>query len=190
MRGCCRTVGEGRFAYPVFGPDYTHGETSGSTCSDPACGLTGNPNTSQSFVRSTKGVFRFFDPPGATSSLASTVSLLGAVVGAYTDVIGPTCSTQCEGYLLFLGKYNTIAFPGSAFTFAGGGNLENDVVGTYNDAAGVGHGFLLNKGTYTSFDYPEAGVQFTVGTGINALGVIVGVFQDSSGNFHGFIRTP
>ena len=163
------------------------GEISGSTCSDPACGLTGLANTTHSFVRSTKGVFTFFDPPGATSSSTSTVSLLGAVVGNYTDTIGELN----HGYLLFLGKYTTIDFPGASNgTFATGGNIQNEVVGAYFDAAGLAHGYLLRRGNFTSFDYPVVGVKFTEPTGINALGVMVGFFEDSSNNFHGFIRTP
>ena len=49
------------------------GEISGFTCSDPACGSFGAPNTTHSFVVSKKGVFTSFDPPGAISSTASTV---------------------------------------------------------------------------------------------------------------------
>lgn len=160
------------------------GEISGFTCSDPACGTTGNPNTSHSFLRSTKGVFTFFDPPGAVSSAAAGVSLLGAVVGYYTDSNGGT-----HGYLLVQGRYTTIDYPGTTgVTYGLGANLQNDVVGLYFDAQGVGHGFLLSEGKYTSLDPP--GSIFTEASGINALGVIVGVYYDSSGAEHGFIRTP
>ena len=166
------------------------GEISGFICSDPACGNTGNGTTNQSFVESKKGIFTFFDPPGATSSEASTVNPSGAVVGDFTNNGGSTCFTECQGYLLFQGKYTTINFPNSVFTFAGGGNPENDIAGEYIDTAGVTHAFLLHNGSYTSFDYPEVGVQFTAGSGINPAGVIVGLFEDSTGAFHGFIRTP
>jgi hypothetical protein len=166
------------------------GEISGYTCSDPACGNTGLPSTNHSFVRSTGGVFTFFDPPGATGSQTSTVNPSGAVVGNFTNNAGGTCFSECQGYLLFQGKYTTVNPSNSVFTFAGGGNPENDITGTYFDAAGTGHGFLFSKGNYTSFDYPEAGVVFTEATGINPGGVIVGIFRDSSFNAHGFIRTP
>jgi hypothetical protein len=170
------------------------GEISGFTCSDPACGNTGSPNTTHSFVRSAKGALTFFDPPGATSSAAETVSLLGAVVGNYTNTTGELN----HGYLLFLRKYTTIDFPGATGgTSPSGGNVENDIVGTYNETspasscgAGCEHSFLLHNGVFTSFDYPEAGVQDTFANGINALGEIVGGFLDSSGAEHGFIRTP
>jgi len=164
------------------------GEISGFTCSDPACGNTGLANTSHSFVESKKGVFTIFDPPGATSSSASTVSPSGTVVGAYTDTVGELF----HGYLLKHETYTVIDFPGAVFgTFAGGGNPENDIVGLYNYVsctADCNHAFLLHNGVFTSFDYP--GAIFTEATGINPGGVIVGVFQDSSFNVHGFIRTP
>lgn len=166
------------------------GELSGFTCSDPACGNTGNATTNQSFIRSTNGNYTFFNPPGATSSEASTVNPSGAVVGGFTNNGGSTCSIECQGYLLFHGEYTTVSFPNSVFTFVGGGNPENDIVGEYVDTAGVTHAYLLHNGTYTSFDYPEVGVQFTEATGINPGGVIVGLFVDSTNAVHGFIRTP
>ena len=164
------------------------GEMSGATCSDPACGVFGATNVTHSFLVSKKGVFSAtFDPPGAASSTSSVVIPSGAVVGAYTDLSGTTCSTQCQGYMLFHGSYATINYPGSSFTFAGGANAPGDIVGIYTDASGVSHGFLFN-GAYTSFDYP--GAIFTEATGINPSGVIVGLYVDSAGAVHGFMRTP
>jgi hypothetical protein len=164
------------------------GEMSGATCSDPACGVAGATNVTHSFLVSKKGVFSApFDPPGAASSTSSVVIPSGAVVGAFTDLTGTTCSTQCQGYMLLQGSYATINFPGAAFTFAGGANAPGDIVGIYTDASGVSHGFLFN-GAYTSFDYP--GAIFTEATGINPSGVIVGLYVDSAGVVHGFIRTP
>lgn len=161
------------------------GEISGSFCSDAACDTSA---TFHSFVVSRKGVFTTFDPPGATGSISSTVSLLGVVVGSYDTLSEPTCTTACQGYVLFQGKYTTLNYPGSSFTFAGGANVWNTAAGIYTDSSGNGHAFLWSDGSYTSFDYPAAA--FTEATGINALGVVVGIFTDSSGNTHGFIRTP
>jgi hypothetical protein len=159
------------------------GEISGFSCSDPACGNTGGPSTNHSFVRSKKGVFTSFDPPGAISSTASTVNPSGAVVGAYTDNVG-----NGHGYLLDHGTFTTIDFPGAIFTFAGGGNPEGDIIGEYNDTAGVGHSFLLSKGVFTSFD-PPGTVGFSDASGINPGGIIVGIYFDSAGVEHGYIRT-
>jgi hypothetical protein len=160
------------------------GEMSGFSCSDPACGNTGSPSIFHSFVRSTAGVFTIFDPPGAISSTASTVSPTGAVVGAYTDNAGIG-----HGYLFNLGKFTTIDFPGAASTFGGGGNAQGDIVGEYNDTAGVGHSFLVSKGVFTSFD-PPGTVGFSDASGINPGGIIVGIYFDSAVVEHGFIRTP
>jgi len=155
------------------------GELSGFSCVVASCATS----PFHSFTVSKKGVFTSFEPSGATSSTASTVSPSGAVVGAYTDSGGVT-----HGYLLFHGTYATDDFPGSIFTFNGGGNPEGDIAGIYIDTAGAGHGFLLSNGVYTSFDYP--GASLTEGTGINAGGVIVGLYTDSAGVAHGFVRTP
>lgn len=160
------------------------GEISGFTCSDPACGNFGAPNFSHSFVRSKAGVFTIFDPPGAISSNASTVSPSGEVVGAYTDNAG-----NGHGYLFDHGTFTTIDVPGSIFTFIGGGNAEGDVAGEYFDAAGVPHSFLLKNGVFTSFDPPGTSF-FSGATGINPGDVVVGNFGDSSGAIHGYIRTP
>ena len=160
------------------------GEISGFSCSDPACGNTGNPSTNHSFVRSKKGIFTSFDPPGAISSTASTVNPSGAVVGAYTDNVG-----NGHGYLLDHGTFTTIDFPGAIFTFAGGNNAEGNVVGLYTDTARVNHSFLLSKGVFTSFD-PPGTVGFSDASGINPGGIIVGIYFDSAVVEHGFIRTP
>lgn len=164
------------------------GELSGASCSDPACGLTGNSTTNESFVLSRAGTYTSFNPTGATSSESSTVSLLGAVVGDYTDDVGELN----HGYLLSHGSYTTLDFPGATTgTFAGGGNVSNDVVGIYNYlscSTDCNHAFWWHAGVYKSFDYP--GATFSEATGINSQGVIGGIFTDSSGFTHGFIRTP
>src|SRR4051794_33007204 len=50
--------------------------------------------------------------------------------------------------------FSTIDYPGSVFTTSGGINRFGDVVGHYIDAAGIDHGYLLRKGTYTTVDFP------------------------------------
>jgi hypothetical protein len=159
------------------------GEMSGFSCSDPACGTTGNSTTNHSFTVSKKGAFTSFDPPGAVSSTASTVNPSGAVVGAYTDRGGVT-----HGYLLYHGTFTTIDFPGAIFTFAGGNNPEGDIIGAYTDTAKVTHSFLLSNGVFTSFDPP--GAIFSDASGINPGGIIVGIYVDAANVEHGFIRTP
>jgi uncharacterized membrane protein len=59
-------------------------------------------------------------------------------------------------------------------------------VGEYRDAAGI-HGFLLDKGSYTTLDVP--GAIWTGASGINDSGQIVGSYEDAGGT-HGFLATP
>ncbi|MGO9063378.1 MAG: hypothetical protein ACLQIH_01410 [Myxococcaceae bacterium] len=158
------------------------GEMSGESCDAPLCNTI-----THSFVASREGAFRSFDPPGAISSSASTVSITGEVVGAYTDGAGNT-----HGYVFAQGTFTTIDVPGAVFTFGGGGNAQGDVVGAYTDADGVSGAFLLSKSVLTTFQAPGAGTSSGQGSGasgINIEGTIVGFYVDSAGNVFGFVRT-
>jgi probable HAF family extracellular repeat protein len=46
--------------------------------------------------------------------------------------------------------------PGSTYTRANGINASGQIVGDYSDAAGHGHGFLLDHGSYTTLDVPSS----------------------------------
>ncbi|HET9280631.1 MAG TPA: hypothetical protein VFR24_01600 [Candidatus Angelobacter sp.] len=83
--------------------------------------------------------------------------------------------------------YLSIDFPGAiATTLNGGPNPEGTSVGTYTDASGVSHGFVLTrKGVFTSFDPP--GSTATTPNLIDPQGVIVGSYLDASNVSHGFI---
>ncbi|MCI0549775.1 MAG: hypothetical protein L0287_02340, partial [Anaerolineae bacterium] len=63
-------------------------------------------------------------------------------------------------------------------------NSEGDIVGRYT-SAGVIHGFLLQRGAFTSIDYP--GSVNTQATGASPIGEIVGGYQDLDGGDHGFL---
>ena len=57
------------------------------------------------------------------------------------------------------------------------------MVGTYNDASGVPHGFTWSAGGgHVTLDDP-AGTKGTMLSGINDLGQIVGTYIDASGAF-------
>jgi probable HAF family extracellular repeat protein len=60
-------------------------------------------------------------------------------------------------------------------------------VGTYWDGR-TNHGFLLDHGSYTTFDLP--GLPSTEALGINDSGQIVGYYSDASEGHHGFLATP
>jgi hypothetical protein len=156
-----------------------------SASANPTCG--GGPSGAcHSFRVSKKGVPTSFDPPGATSSGASSVNPSGVIVGAYNDASGVLHGYQLDKK----GNYTTIDFPGATSTFVGGNNATGAMVGVYVDTSNVGHSFILSGATYTSFDPSFGGVTLSAASGINPSGVIVGLFFDTAGNEHGYIRTP
>jgi probable HAF family extracellular repeat protein len=78
-------------------------------------------------------------------------------------------------------NFYTIDVPSSILTTAFGINPGGSVVGTYNDAGGVQHGFLLSGGQFTTIDVPgwlvgATGTLPTIARGINPAGDIVGSF--------------
>jgi uncharacterized membrane protein len=81
--------------------------------------------------------------------------------------------------LLIAGDYRflKINVPNSIATEANGINARGDIVGSYTDADGVHHGFLLRKGVFTTIDVPGAAETWAA-RGINARGDIVGNFDE------------
>ena len=78
-------------------------------------------------------------------------------------------------------NFYTIDVPSSTLTTAFGINPAGEIVGTYNDATGGQHGFLLSRGQFTTIDVPgwlvgASGTLPTVARGINSEGDIVGSF--------------
>ena len=86
-------------------------------------------------------------------------------------------------------SYSFFAVPGSAqyTTYPGALNDKEQVVGQYQDANGVYHGFLKEGETYTTFDPPDS--TYTFAAGINNSGTIVGEWGNLSGWQEGFVRT-
>ena len=50
----------------------------------------------------------------------------------------------------------TIDFPGARLTGARGINVRGDIVGDYDDVDGVTHGYVLQRGNFSSFDFPDS----------------------------------
>jgi uncharacterized membrane protein len=81
--------------------------------------------------------------------------------------------------VLAQGTYTQIDDPEAVYnTVALGINTAGEIVGSYKDANGYSHGFLLSSGNYTAIDYP-GGVE-TYLEGINDQGQIVGASTGSS----------
>jgi probable HAF family extracellular repeat protein len=83
-------------------------------------------------------------------------------------------------------RYVRIDPPNSVASRARGVNARGDVVGVYDDANGVGHGYLLRDGVFT--DVVSPGGVAVAPRMINARGDIVGSVFGDSGD-HGFLLT-
>lgn len=80
-------------------------------------------------------------------------------------------------------RYATIDVPNGSQTIIRGINARGDTFGSYVDADGVGHDFLLHNGVYTNIDYPGGS---GAARAINARGDVVGGLGDANGA-HGFL---
>jgi uncharacterized membrane protein len=147
---------------------------------------------------SKEATFTTIDFPGAVLTQTFDINAVGDIVGRYIDSIG-----NGHAFLLSQGSFSTIDPPGAAgvipsppCTFfpqgagmtanrAAGINPRGDIVGRYNDAAGVTHGFLLSQGAYTTIDFPDA--IYTQAIGITPAGEIVGDYIDPGCSTHGFL---
>jgi uncharacterized membrane protein len=70
------------------------------------------------------------------------------------------------------------------FTDGVGINRFGDIVGHYIDAAGIDHGYLLHKGSFSTVDFP--GSDGGHAHGINSEGVIAGLYFTGK-KFHGYV---
>lgn len=82
-------------------------------------------------------------------------------------------------------RFVKIDFPHATFTVANGINARGDIVGRCDDVKGVGHGFLLHKGVFSTIDFPHASL--TAPRAINARGDVAGRINDVDGVEHGFL---
>jgi hypothetical protein len=109
----------------------------------------------------------------ARIGLLSTLLVLASSTNGYAD--------QQEGLSAI-----SFDFPGATNTQASAITPSGVIVGRYNGADGVLHGFLLAEGRFTSIDYP--GAAYTDVDWINPSGEIGGGYNDdSTGVLHGFV---
>jgi uncharacterized membrane protein len=150
-----------------------------------------------------RGVFTTIDFPGAAfTQVARYINDRGDIVGWYVDPVGNSHgfvfrrhddSQEFEHDLLNApeskGTYISIDVPGAMATRAGGINSEGEIVGSYDDASGTTHGFLLSHRKFTTIDDPNADPTQggTFAWGISPSDTVVGSYFDSSGNPHAFL---
>ncbi|HXF96581.1 MAG TPA: hypothetical protein VNI61_10840 [Gemmatimonadales bacterium] len=130
--------------------------------------------------------------------LAATAILLAACESMPLDPPAPPSARRVDpaaATLLSAGgrafTFTTIEVPGARATTAWGINARGDIVGSYVDANGASHGFLLQGGVFTTIDQP--GADGSQARGIGPNGEIVGIYsndEEPAVNAHGFLRTP
>jgi probable HAF family extracellular repeat protein len=144
---------------------------------------SGNPVDYIPYVRSTDGTITDVTMNGAPLNyLVQGINKTGVFTGSYEDQSG-----NILGYTGQNAQYsNGITLPGiTTIAVAGRGiNNKGDIVGWYEDANGLQHGFLLSGGVATTIDNPNGTTNLE---GINNKGEISGLYTDSSANRHGFI---
>ncbi|MFY9738253.1 MAG: hypothetical protein WAK11_04285 [Candidatus Cybelea sp.] len=125
-------------------------------------------------------IFRF-----STGSVASAINDRGWIVGWKTAASG-----AIEGWLLVDGRFTNLAYPGAVSTKPSGISESDETVGSFEDASGNTHGFILTQPfkapRWREFDEPHAAGE-TVLAGINDRDDLVGYYRDGSGRVVAFL---
>jgi hypothetical protein len=132
-------------------------------------------------------VFTALTPPNASTAVATAINMKDEIAGFLTR--GKTTA----GFFVSHATYDEFDVPNSTNTQAFGVNADEEIVGSYLDAHGQTHGFVLtNPTTHAAFKTVDdpAGVGSTVINGVNDKGQLVGFYQDSAKNTVGFFATP
>jgi uncharacterized membrane protein len=134
------------------------------------------------FTRSSNGtITRFPDAAPAADTLPTGINDHGDVSGAYS-LDGFATS---HGFIYQDRHFITFDAPGSSYTVVWDITNEGTAVGSFSDAAGDSHGFLLDcRGNFTEIDIP--GSTFTAAYGVNDSGDIVGQYGDET-SIHGYL---
>ena len=139
-----------------------------------------------------KGVFTTFNVPKdhpEFGTVAMGINDIGEVVGNFVDVSGD--NFHRHGFLRSSkGTFTTFDVPGRTFTSPTGINNSGQIVGFYADDNFFFHGFVLNKGVFTTVDVDFLEASETQVLSINAKGEIVGAYFEANGTRHGFLGTP
>ncbi|MDR3529039.1 MAG: hypothetical protein P4L90_00580 [Rhodopila sp.] len=130
-----------------------------------------------------KGSFDAVNIKGFASVTATAINNKGDIAGFVQN------GANTEGFLDDDGKVQLLAGPkGAVSVQALGVNNEDEVVGSFTDAAGNTHGFLYDaqSKSYTTIDDPNAH-GMTVVNGLNDKGQLVGFYLDAAGNTDGML---
>ena len=110
---------------------------------------------SHGYLQERDGSVITIDPPGAGTTVVTDVDDRGRVVGASVDALQTTISAFVRAPD---GRYTTIAHPDAGFygTVPQGINNQGQIAGIYYDANDRQHGFILDDGTYSTVNAPDA----------------------------------
>jgi probable HAF family extracellular repeat protein len=129
------------------------------------------------------GHFDAVNVKGLNSVTATAINDKGDIAGFVQN------GANTEGFLIDHGKTELLSGPkGAVSVQALGVNNEEQVVGSFVDAAGNTHGFLYDdhSKSYTTIDDPNA-QGMTVVNGLNDKGQLVGFYLDKAGNTDGML---
>jgi probable HAF family extracellular repeat protein len=129
------------------------------------------------------GRFDAVNIKGFSSVTATAINNKGDIAGFVQN------GANDEGFFKDGNKVELLTGPkGAVSVQALGVNNEDEVVGSFTDAAGNTHGFLFNDKThsYTTIDDPNAN-GMTVVNGLNDKGQLVGFYLDKAGNTDGML---
>jgi YVTN family beta-propeller protein len=124
---------------------------------------------------------------GTISVIDTNTNLVTATLRARSNPEDVAVSTTAKPRIL---DYAFEAFdpPGSTDTVPRGLNNRGQSVGSFQDGAGVVHGYLRQpNGSFVTIDPPNS--TLSVATSVNDFGTVVGEWLDTGGAAHGFVRS-
>jgi len=106
--------------------------------------------------------------PASPDAQASGINNVGLVAGSYED-----SSAVTHGFIWTAGAFQTVDYPGAAYTYLELANSQGVAIGYYGDGNSTEHAVMYWNGTWTALpDIP--GYSENEGYGINASGEAVG----------------
>lgn len=148
------------------------------------CALTDPPTSESAQLARVCSQFETVDFPGAIRTLVLGLDDRGRYAGLFVTTAAH--AMWFDGHALATLDPDSIIGTSPRSRAYALNNL-GAVVGSYSDAAGRLHGYVVRGSTATTIDHPSG--EPTEVFGINDLGRMIGVHYDSDGSGHGFALT-
>ena len=153
----------------LLADDLTYAHSGGSHMMDSHKGKNDTGIRGHGFVADS-GVFTTIDAPGAgLFTGVFGIDESGKTVGGYIDDRG-----RLHGFLRDKEAFTVIDFPGAKATVASKINTQGQIVGAYSEnsntpALDLPHGFLFDKGVFTTIEASDATAPSTIVSDINDM---------------------